>query len=394
MEKFLQDKVGFERRQLGLIVNTRSLDVTIPHDKREEIIILLREWIERSHFYLRQAAELLGTLISLCRVCPWGGFLYLNLLHAMNHLIHRNAERLWHSDQFTHMVLHRDIYRAHPTSGSKYRFWSRRVARAIWDCRAATFMSSEVCDELQFLLTVFLHPTIYPWRSPIRFLIPSEGDYDVYQDSCNAGAGGFSQHLSFYWNLKWPDTIYHRTSSFNAKPDSSTFISINMLEYAAIILGLAAAILSWEAQPSTHRPATPIVLLWTDNMTARSWTHKMSGLSRSHPQGRALARLFAHCLMFSHVGIEAHHIEGVDNAIADHLSRLQLENVYSHFTYSSLVQNYPWLSSCRRYHPSRDLLSLLYSCLQIGCLRLPTTRVPLGRLEAASSTSPTPSSHT
>ena len=57
MEKFLKDEVGFQQWQLGLIINTHTLDITIPADKHEEIIILLHEWIAKSHFYLRQAAE-------------------------------------------------------------------------------------------------------------------------------------------------------------------------------------------------------------------------------------------------------------------------------------------------------------------------------------------------
>ena len=59
MEKFLKDEVGFQWWQLGLIINTCTLDITIPEDKHEEIIILLHEWIAKSHFYLRQATELL-----------------------------------------------------------------------------------------------------------------------------------------------------------------------------------------------------------------------------------------------------------------------------------------------------------------------------------------------
>ena len=89
----------------------------------------------------------------------------------------------------------------------------------------------------------------------------------MYQDSCNKGAGGFCQSLTFYWYLQWPEDIYHCTSTFNDKADSSTYISINMLEYSAMILSLAATILAWEALPQSQRPATLIILLWMDNMT-------------------------------------------------------------------------------------------------------------------------------
>ena len=162
---------------------------------------MLVTWTEKSHFYLREAAELLGTLVSLCCVCPWGSFLFLNLLNCMHHLLQCNMECLWHSPDFMAMVFHRDKAHTHATSSAKYRFWSKWVAPAIWDCRSATFISHEVHDELHFLLYVFHHPETYKWRSPIHYLIPAEGDYDVYQDSCNEGAGGFCQSLTFYWYL-------------------------------------------------------------------------------------------------------------------------------------------------------------------------------------------------
>jgi hypothetical protein len=51
-------------------------------------------------------------------------------------------------------------------------------------------------------------------------------------------------------------------------------ISVNLLEYAAIILGLAGSITAWDALLSTldtSRPAAhPMILLWADNSTAKS----------------------------------------------------------------------------------------------------------------------------
>ena len=116
----------------------------------------------------------------------------------------------------------------------------------------------------------------------------------MYQDSCNEGTGGFCQSLTFYWYLHWPEDIYHCTSTFNDKGDSSTYISINMLEYSAMIISLATTILPWETLPLPQCPATLIILLWMDNTTTQSWTHKMAGLSCAHPQGCALACPFIH----------------------------------------------------------------------------------------------------
>ena len=52
MEKFLKDEVSYEHHQLGLIVNTHTLDIMISPDKCEETIEMLITWTEKSQFYL------------------------------------------------------------------------------------------------------------------------------------------------------------------------------------------------------------------------------------------------------------------------------------------------------------------------------------------------------
>ena len=100
IEKFLKDEVSYEHHQLRLIVNTRTLDVTIMPNKHEETIEMLVACTEKSQFYLQEVAELLSTLVSLCHICPWGSFLFLNLLNCMHHLMQCNVECLWHSPEF------------------------------------------------------------------------------------------------------------------------------------------------------------------------------------------------------------------------------------------------------------------------------------------------------
>jgi hypothetical protein len=119
-------------------------------------------------------------------------------------------------------------------------------------------------------------------------------------------------------------------------------------------------------------------LLWTDNTTAESWTRRIAGLTG--PQGKGLARLFAHLLMFSDVGVRAAYIEGEKNVTADYLSRICRQNDFSQLTYLSLVQKFPGLATCRRFQPSPELLSALFTTLSTGFLTLPDTRMPLGRM--------------
>ena len=99
-------------------------------------------------------------------------------------------------------------------------------------------------------------------------------------------------------------------------------------------------------------------------------------------QGRALARILAHLLMFSpEVGIEAEHIEGVLNIVADFLSRLATTtHDVSSFTYSQLQTKFPWLKLSRRFVPSSELLALVCLALSSASVKLPTMRVKLGQL--------------
>jgi hypothetical protein len=76
--KFFRDEVSHMRRQLGYITSTCTMRVTIPEDKRQALTDeLINKWgpsLGCRSFTLSEAAELLGVLVSLCRVCPWGFF--------------------------------------------------------------------------------------------------------------------------------------------------------------------------------------------------------------------------------------------------------------------------------------------------------------------------------
>jgi hypothetical protein len=386
-EKFFQQTVSYERRQLGYVTNTRTMMVTIPDDKRQEMLALLRNsWglaAKCYSFQLREAAEVLGLLMYLCRVCPWGMFLFQNLYHAMAQMLERNAQRILHDPKLKDAIAQRDQHRLHPTDSSKYRFFSRQVSRAIYDSKATTYLTQDIRQEAEFLIKVLSEPDTYRWGSPIAHLIPREHDGETLQDACPQGAGGFSSDFDYWWIVVWPPEIFLRTQ---LPPSSKHYISNNLLEYAAIIFGLAGAILAWEALPVDSRPSHPMILLWTDNMSARAWTKKVAGMKAL--QGRALARILAHLLMFSDVGIEAEHIKGVLNVVADFLSRLSDTHTdVSSFTYSQLQTKFPWLRLSRRFVPSSELRALVYSALSSASVSLPITRIKLGHLLAERTTS-------
>jgi hypothetical protein len=75
--------------------------------------------------------------------------------------------------------------------------------------------------------------------------------------------------------------------------------------------------------------------------------------------------------MFSDVGVHAAYIKGEENPIADYLSCLRDQDNFSQFQYESLVTQYPRLKQCRRFLPSQELLSLVYSVLSMGHVTIP-----------------------
>ena len=385
LDKFFSHPVSHIRRQLGYVTDTRTMCVTIPEDKRQAFLQLLTKWgstSRRYSFTLSEAAELLGTYVYLCRVCHWGIFLFQNLYHAMAHTLSQNAKRIWNSPEFKNSIALRDQYSRHPTDSAKYRYFSRKVARAIYDSKSSTFITPSIRGEVDFIITVLSQPDVYQWESPIAHLIPREPDGDIYQDACPRGGGGFSSDLDYWWTLLWLPEVYSRT---RLPPSDRCFLSNNLLEYAAILFGLAGAIVAWESLPLDTRPEHPLYLFWTDNTTAKAWTKKISGIKT--PQGRSLARIFAHLLMFSDTGVEADHIEGVKNVVADFLSRLADTHDFASFTYSHLQTRFPSLKLSRRFVPSSELLALVSSALLKPSVDIPTMRVKLGHMITESPTS-------
>jgi hypothetical protein len=311
-DKFIHEIVSHRRCKIGYVTDTHLMAITIPDDKCKAILNLLhREWGPHCHsFTLLEAARLLGMLISLSRVCSWGLFLFVNLHQAIYKMLEKNAKRLMLSPEFRELIQQRDEAAGHPTEAVRFHFFSSKVARAIWNCKSHSWITIDIRTELAFITRVLGNPAIYNWSSPIAHLIELEPDNEEWQDACLTGGGRFSFNLRFWWILKWPLEIANRTVRHLQKGDTR-LISINKLEYASIIITLAASISSWEALPVDQRPIHPMILSWTDNTTAEAWTRKIAGLMG--PQGKALARIFAHLLMFSDVRVRAAYIKGEEN---------------------------------------------------------------------------------
>jgi hypothetical protein len=144
--------------------------------------------------------------------------------------------------------------------------------------------------------------------------------------------------------------------------NGQNFISINLLEYVTVIINYCGALMAYMEDGFTDDPH-PVVLCIsiTDNVSAKNWT--MHTCKKSII-GRTVAHFFCGLLIGSEVGINVKWISTVANKIADDNSRLKksLTSTTSSFTYdfSKVKEDHADLKHCRFYHPSQELLSMIW----------------------------------
>jgi hypothetical protein len=59
------------RKEKGFIIDTQQMEVSIPNYKWDHVVELLEPWLVRPSYIFLEAAELLGTLNTLSKICRW-----------------------------------------------------------------------------------------------------------------------------------------------------------------------------------------------------------------------------------------------------------------------------------------------------------------------------------
>ena len=142
-----------------------------------------------------------------------------------------------------------------------------------------------------------------------------------------------------------------------------TFISINCLEYVTIIINYCASLTFFVKSKMTDDPH-PLVLCITDNISAKKWT---THTCKKSFIWQVFARFFCGLLIGSDVGINAKWITTEENKIADKISRIKKSHHSKYFSFcydfSKLKQDYAELKHCRFFHPSPELLYMLWEIM-------------------------------
>ena len=131
----------------------------------------------------------------------------------------------------------------------------------------------------------------------------------LFGDNPLISCDGYSSDLQFWWFILFPDEIVAWTLLHLKNNNDQNFISINVLEYVAVIINYCGALTAYMEDGFTDNPHS-VVLCVTDNLSAKNRTmHTCKKSIIRH----ALAHFFCGLLIGSEVGNNAKWISTVAN---------------------------------------------------------------------------------
>ena len=399
-DKMEETMINYNNRLLGRVIQTRSMMVSTPSEYVQATVCLLRtRWHNRRQtYFIYEMEELAGRLGHIAETVPWLRFLmahiYMSVAAALNvsraHLINTRSDfRSWLKEiKRGSLALSSRPKSTQPTCpgtpdqtalplyvpdcgglvstksnlSSKQRSLSYNASTAA----SLTHKNRDVSiqfnktlrHELRIVEKTLSDPSISLAR-PIGHVVKRTPSAIAHSDSCLSAAGGFSIEMGFYWYIEWPESIQSCTLRYVKNNKDNKLITINVLEYAALIINYMAATHYYSSNHNADDPY-PTVQLYADNTTAEAWG-KMKQCKTSM-SGRALGRLQCSLMINNNVGITIAHVTTKDNVIADRISRIKKEtNFIPQFT--TLSQEFPQLKSCRRFHPPPELVSVITDAL-------------------------------
>lgn len=364
-DKLVEMIISHFNKVLGVEINTRRMDVGPP----PEFVARTLKQLEAFHsgrraFTVKEMSTVVGLLGHIATTSKW-------LNHLLSHLYTSIASALKVNRAYEIQTskAFRDAMKALDNdefvAPNERSYHQGVLHRLVHKSRKIHYLNSTAKEELRLIRLALMDPTI-SLRTPIAHLVPRDPSGKAWGDSSLDAAGGFSIDCRFWWYLEWSEDIRRRTLRYRRNNSDGKFISINALEFASVIINFAAMTLFFQQNQDPSNPF-PVGLIFADNVSAEIWAIKGC---KSSLLGRALGRLLCALLINNPLGLCTARISTSENKIADEISRLKAEKDSLDF-FSSLVQSHPQLHGCRRFHPSKELLSGITEVLLTGKLADP-----------------------
>jgi len=361
-DKYFEQACSFSKLQLGYLVDTRSMSVSFSPSRLSSLADILHAWAtKRKSYSLKEAAKLAGLLEFIASVSTWIRFLTVSLKHGILTALRFNTKSIRSSPRHTSFLSDAKLFTTDFSTIRKKDFAISKLMQKIWNSKKRFHITNALRKELKLLHHIFSNLDTFPLVTPIAHIIDRTPDFMAKGDACLDGAGGFSKNLTFWWFLEWPPKVKERTIKHFIKyyhGVQGNMLSINLLEYVAIIISLAAAATRLSQGLHLSHPH-PLLSIFSDNTTAISWTKRAA---TSTAEGKALARVLTSILIYNpSLGLNSSFVAGKQNGVADAISRMSTR---AHtLTFAQLSQTYPILTGLHRFHPSQELLSRIWDAL-------------------------------
>jgi len=367
-DKYYEQACSSKKLQLGYLIDTRRMTVGFSPDRLHALAAILKIWSgQRKSYTLKEAAKLAGLLEFIASISTWIRFLTVSLKHSILMALRCNTKFVHSCKNNISLISDAKLLSKEFHTIRKKDFAISKLMQKIWNTKRRFHINNALRKELKLLLHIFTNIDSFPFVTPIAHIIPRQADFTAKGDACLDGAGGFSTDLSFWWFLEWPSFVKKRTIKYFIKyyhGIQGATLSINLLEYVAIILSFAAAATRISQSTSPAIP-NPLLSIMSDNTTAISWTRKAA---TSTKEGKALAYILTSIMIqHPHLGLSSSFIKGVDNTVADAISRMHTKT--HTLTFFQLQQTYPTLTGLDQFHPSPELLSRIWDALSLQPVR-------------------------
>jgi hypothetical protein len=256
---------------------------------------------------------------------------------------------------------------------------ARDVATYIWRRCFRMKVTPALREEICWLHN-YLADDNNPWEIKIGHVIKRNPTWTTAGDASFDTGAALCHDLQFIFDVVWSDDI---VAAMQLHPKHPRYVHINHLEFVVVLLQLAAITQLYEDNQLPHEVAAPVLLILTDNMTAKSWTHRVTA-GHSARKGQLLVSMLAELLRRCPVGVNAAYIPSKLNKKPDYVSRIPRTTPPSVRKQQVLLEE-PSATTWRYFHPSP---TLLYNLRSVLLTTTPNHEIPktLGQFDHVSST--------
>jgi len=355
------------RKITGIMIDTRSMYLWLPQYKRDQIVDLLAEWLNKKDFLMLAGLELQGVLIDASRFNNWGRLRFFILQGVISKALRQRYHTLTRVCKQTEADVATKLakYKVPPAVMKQLvrQGCDQVYAKYLYRSKDATTISERLHNELRTLHDYLADPT-NPWRINIGHIIPRDYVSVNVGDASFFGVGFWSDQFRVICMIATCLSI--RKRCYYGK-DHAGRLSMNILEYVTSIFDYACSITILEHDTgATMReqlfpngvPPMARILSSKDNRVSEAWIRKGA---TSAIQGQQLIRIMGALGNYSTTKQDGGHIKGTDNKAADMLSRPDKENGYrlDHAALLAHLDNtiatYPRFATYKVFMPSSNL---------------------------------------